>query len=222
MPINHPPRQASQLPGDLAVFPLSGAILLPRAELPLNVFEPRYLAMVEDALRGERIIGMIQPDTARPDGARGPALFEVGCAGRITQFAETGDGRLLITLSGVSRFRVTRELETRTPYRRCEVDFTPYAADLDASASVEGRRDEVVAALRRFAQARGVQIDWAGVEETPTEALVNALAMMSPFGVAEKQALVEARTLEARARALIAMSEFSLAQTPAAGEPSLQ
>lgn len=222
MPINAPPRDAAFLPRELAVFPLSGAILLPRAELPLNIFEPRYLAMIEDALRGDRIIGMIQPDGARPDCARGPALFEVGCAGRITQFAETGDGRLLITLTGLARFRLARELDGATPYRRCAVDFAPYAGDLAAGACVEGRRDDVVAALRRFAQARGVQIDWAGVEETPTEALVNALAMMSPFGVAEKQALIEAQTLDARALALIAMSEFSLAEAPGAGKASLQ
>lgn len=222
MPINAPPRDVASLPTELAVFPLSGAILLPRAELPLNVFEPRYLAMVEDALRGDRIIGMIQPDAARPRCARGPALFGVGCAGRITQFAETGDGRVVITLSGLSRFRVLSERDDATPYRRCLVDFAPYADDLAASVCAEGRREDVVAALRRFASARGVQIDWAGVDETPTEALVNALAMMSPFGVAEKQALVEASTLDARASALIAMSEFSLAQASGPGEASLQ
>jgi Lon protease-like protein len=221
MPINAPPRDPAQLPRELAVFPLSGAILLPRAELPLNVFEPRYLAMMEDALRGERIIGMIQPDEARPPCASGPALFGVGCAGRITQFAETGDGRLIVTLTGLSRFRIAREIEVSTPYRRCAVDFSPYAGDLDACDGVEGRREDVVAALRRFARARGVRIDWKGVEETPTEALVNALAMMSPFGVAEKQALVEASTLDQRAAALIAMSEFSLAESPAA-KASLQ
>jgi Lon protease-like protein len=221
MPINRPPRDISRLPQELALFPLSGAILLPRAELPLNVFEPRYLEMVEDALRGDRMIGMIQPDAARPDCARGPGLFEVGCAGRITQFAETGDGRLLVTLTGVSRFKVAQELETATAYRRSAVDFSPYAGDLVACSSLDGRRADVMAALRRFAQARSVQIDWEGVEETPTEALVNALAMMSPFGVAEKQALVEASTLDQRAAALIAMSEFSLAESPAA-KASLQ
>lgn len=222
MPINAAPRDAAQLPRELAVFPLSGAILLPRAELPLNIFEPRYLAMIEVALRGDRCIGMIQPDGSRPAGPRGPTLFEVGCAGRITQFAETGDGRLLITLTGLARFRVLREVAGDAPWRRCAVDFAPFAADLDAGACAEGRREDVVAALRRFAQARGVQIDWSGVEETPTEALVNALAMMSPFGVAEKQALVEAPTLDQRAAALIAMSEFSLAEPPGAAKPSLQ
>ena len=203
------------------MFPLSGAILLPRAELPLNIFEPRYLAMVEEALRGARVIGMIQPDEARPACACGPALFGVGCAGRITQFAETGDGRLIVTLTGLSRFRVTGEIAGETPYRRCTVDYAPYARDLAACDGVEGRRNDVVAALRRFARARGVQIDWKGVEETPTEALVNGLAMMSPFGVAEKQALVEAPTLDQRAAALIAMSEFSLAEPPA-GKAALQ
>lgn len=221
MPINAYPRDVAGLPAELAVFPLSGAILLPRAELPLTIFEPRYLAMVEDALRGDRMIGMVQPDASKPLTARGPALFRTGCAGRVTQFAETGDGRYLITLTGLARFLLRDELDEARAYRRFRVDFAPYADDLAAGACQEGLRAEVIAALRRFAGGRGLQIDWAGIEETPTEALVNALAIMAPFGAAEKQALVEAATLDERAATLIAMSDFALAGA-ATGKSSLQ
>lgn len=219
MPINAPPRELSQLPAEIAVFPLSGCILLPRAELPLNIFEPRYLAMVDDALRAERIIGMIQPDADKPRLPGGPSLYAVGCAGRVTQFAETGDGRYLITLTGLARFRVAHEAPSATLYRRCAVDFAPFAADLGPADCCEAKRAEVIAALRRFAGGRGFKVDWEGVEETPTEALVNTLAMMAPFGVAEKQALVEAQTLEARAAALVSLSDFALAER-AAGAPA--
>jgi hypothetical protein len=219
MPINAPPREPSQLPAEIAVFPLSGCILLPRAELPLNIFEPRYLAMVDDALKGDRIIGMIQPDVEKPRVAGEPSLYGVGCAGRITQFGETGDGRYLMTLTGLSRFRVAGETASTTPYRRCAVDFAPYAADLAPADCCETRRAEVIAALRRFAGGRGFKVDWAGVDETPNETLINALAMMAPFGVAEKQALIEAQTLEARAEALVSLSAFALAER-VAGAPA--
>ena len=206
----------------ISIFPLSGAILLQDMQLPLHIFEPRYRALVSDALARDRMIGMIQPDAARPDCARGPGLFEVGCAGRITQFAETGDGRLLVTLTGVSRFKVAQELETATAYRRSAVDFSPYAGDLVACSSLDGRRADVMAALRRFAQARSVQIDWEGVEETPTEALVNALSMMSPYGAKEKQALLEAPDLKTRAELLVAITEIELSGPDGGSDITMQ
>lgn len=220
MAINAPYSGPQALPARIPVFPLSGAILLPGAQLPLNVFESRYLAMVEDAMAGARIIGMIQPDAAAHPSARGPGLFRVGGAGRITQYAETGDGRLLITLTGVARFRILGEAEAATPWRQCDVDFSAFAGDFLPSAPIDEERERIVDALRRFARARRFEIDWSGVEDTPTETLVNALAMMSPFATAEKQALLEAQTLKARADMLIAVTEMDLAG--GAGKAPLQ
>lgn len=211
MAINAPYSGPEALPARIPVFPLTGAILLPGAQLPLNIFEPRYLAMVEAAMAGPRIIGMIQPDAAASCCARGPGLFRVGGAGRITRYAETGDGRLLITLTGVARFGIRAEAEVATPFRQCDVDFEAFAGDFQPSAPIDGERERIVETLRRFARARRFEIDWSGVEETPTEALVNALAMMSPFEAAEKQALLEAATLQARADMLIAVTEMDLA-----------
>lgn len=200
-------------PGTIPVFPLAGALLLPRGHMPLHIFEPRYIAMVDDALKGARIIGMIQPDEAAGARPRGPELFSVGCAGRIARLAETGDGRYLIGLLGIARFRVERELAAATPYRQCQVDFEPYAADFQARAG-EGEVDRagVLKALRDFVRTAEIQVDWQGIEEAPNEALVNALCMMSPFGVREKQALLEAPDLKARAEVLIAITEFELAR----------
>src|SRR5829696_6848008 len=191
-------------PQDLAdvipVFPLPGALLLPRGQMPLNIFEPRYLAMVDEALRTNRLVGMIQPDPEGGGTALVPKLYGVGCAGRITQFAETGDGRYLITLSGIARFRVEEEAPTTLPFRLCRVTFLPFAADFVARAG----EDEVdraavltaLRALRAFAEATDLKLDWKGVEQAPNEALVNALSMMSPFGPKEKQALLEAPDLK--------------------------
>lgn len=220
MTINAPYPGPQALPRRIPVFPLTGAILLPRAQMPLNIFEPRYLAMIEDAMRGDRLIGMIQPDAASPATARGPALYRVGGAGRITQYAETGDGRLLISLHGVARFRIVAEAAVDTPYRQCEVDFADFAADFDAQETVEPDRERIVSTLRRFAQARRMCVDWSGIDETPTETLVNALAMMSPFAAAEKQAFLEAPSLQARADMLVAATEMDLAAP--AGKASLQ
>ena len=184
-------------PQDLAdvipVFPLPGALLLPRGQMPLNIFEPRYLAMVDEALRTNRLVGMIQPDPEGGGTALVPKLYGVGCAGRITQFAETGDGRYLITLSGIARFRVEEEAPTTLPFRLCRVTFLPFAADFVARAGEdEVDRAAVLTALRAFAEATDLKLDWKGVEQAPNEALVNALSMMSPFGPKEKQALLEA------------------------------
>lgn len=204
-------RGPGDCPGTLPLFPLPGALLLPRGQMPLNIFEPRYLAMIDDAIRGARMIGMIQPD-AEAAASGPPSLYAVGCAGRITQFAESGDGRVLVTLTGVSRFRVQQEVAGDGPYRRALVDYGEFAADFVMRAGEDDvDRDAVIAALERFVAANDLEIEWKGIEDAPNEALVNALAMMSPFGVREKQALLEAPDLKARAEALVAITEFELA-----------
>ena len=209
-------------PDVIPVFPLAGALLLPRGQMPLNIFEPRYLAMVDGALKTDRVIGMIQPDP-EDDAAAVPKLYGVGCAGRITQFSETGDGRYLITLVGIARFRVEDELATTTAYRKCQVSYEPFAADFLARAGEdEVDRPGVLRALRGFVEANDVKVDWRGIDEAPNEALVNALCMMSPFGPREKQALLEAPDLKTRAEALIAITEIELAGDAEDSEPTLQ
>jgi len=207
---NRPFNTVESLPAVLPVFPLSGALLLPRGELPLNIFEPRYLAMVEDAIAGSRMIGMIQPI----EGSIGkPRLFDIGCAGRITQFSETGDGRYLITLSGVARFRIVAELPTTTLYRQFEVDYADFADDLCPGAGEAAvDRNGVVAMLRRFANSANLEVDWGSIDAAPTETLVNALAMMCPFGANEKQALIEAVDLKTRAETLVALARLDIAE----------
>ncbi|GJD62220.1 LON peptidase substrate-binding domain-containing protein [Methylobacterium frigidaeris] len=209
-------------PAEIPVFPLPGALLLPRGQMPLNIFEPRYLAMVDDALRTDRVIGMIQPDAESGETPLSPKLFRVGCAGRVTQFAETGDGRYLISLTGIARFRVEEELSTTTGYRRCKVTFAPFESDFHARAGEEAvDRAGVLKALRDFVEANDLKVDWAGIEEAPNEALVNALCMMSPFGPREKQAMLEAPDLKTRAEVLIAVTEMELVRG-SGSEPTLQ
>ena len=204
------PDAPEDMPGVLALFPLSGALLLPRGQLPLNIFEPRYLSMIDDALRSHRTIGMIQPDG---DTKGATALFKVGCAGRITQFAESGDGRYVVTLTGVSRFTLLEEVAAVTPYRQCRADFSGFAVDFRARVGEERvDRDGVLKALRDFAEENNLQIDWDSINQAPNEALVNALAMMSPFGPREKQALLEASDLKGRAEVLVAITEIELAR----------
>jgi len=224
MPINAVYRGAADLPGTIPIFPLPGALLLPRGQMPLNIFEPRYLEMVDDALRdGRRLIGMIQPDTAQAGTEDKPALFKVGCVGRITQLAETGDGRYLIQLTGVARFRIESELEVVTSYRQCRVTYAPFADDFVARKGEEAvDRKALLDALSAFLKANDLKADWEGIEKAPNEALVNALAMMSPYGPAEKQALLEAPDLKTRAEILVAVTEIELAKTATEGETPLQ
>jgi hypothetical protein len=215
-------RGLADCPAALPVFPLAGALLLPRGALPLNIFEPRYLAMVDHVLAGERVIGMIQPDETNAT-ATVPHLYSVGCAGRLTQFAETGDGRVLITLTGIARFRVTEEMRVTTPFRQCQVDYSEFAADFrprEGEDKVD--RDSVVNALRRFADANDLKVDWKGIREAPNEALVNALCMMSPYGSQDKQALLEAPDLKSRGELLVAITEFELARRGGGPETKLQ
>ena len=224
MPMNAVYKAPDDLPGVIAVFPLPGALLLPRGQMPLNIFEPRYLAMIDDALRtGTRLIGMIQPDPAHPgpDQAR-PHLFRIGCIGRITQFAESGDGRYLIQLTGIARFRIEEEVQADTPYRQWRVTYRPFVDDFVArKGEGEVDRKTLLRTLADFLKANNLKADWAGIENAPNEALVNALAMMSPYGAAEKQALLEAPDLKTRAEILIAVTEIELAKGKT-GETSLQ
>lgn len=216
-------RSLEDSPRLIPLFPLAGALLLPRGHLPLNIFEPRYLAMVDAALSGDRVIGMIQPDPSGGDGVETPTLCPIGCAGRIIQFAESGDGRYLITLVGVSRFRLEREPTTLTPYRLGEVDYRPFAQDFVAQAGEdEVDRKGLIRTLRDFAEANDLKIDWKSINGAPNEALVNALAMMAPFGPREKQALLEAPNLKERAEMLVAITEVELARSGGAPDSSLQ
>ncbi len=200
-------RKTADLPDTVPVFPLPGAVLFPRWELPLNIFEPRYLNMIDDAMRGDRLIGMIQSvggPRERPDIAR------VGCAGRLTRYSETEDGRYLITLSGICRFAVREEITVTTPYRQVAADWAPFGADLFAPPETGlPARDDLVQALRHYVEAHSLQADWSAVEGAPMETLVHVLAAGCPFSPAEKQALLEALTLADRARALIALLEIS-------------
>jgi len=201
------------LPAVIPVFPLPGALLLPRGDMPLNIFEPRYVAMVDDALRGSRIIGMVQPEAEPVPGQKVPKLMAVGCAGRITQLAETGDGRYLVTLTGIARFRILDEMPATTPYRQCRVDFGVFPSDYEPRAGEEFvDRDGVIRTLKAFLEANDLRIDWKGINEASNEALVNALSMMSPFAAREKQALLEAPDLKSRAEILIAITEMDLAR----------
>ena len=225
MPINTVYHGPDALPGSIPVFPLPGALLLPRGQMPLNIFEPRYLAMTDDALRsGHRLIGMIQPDATHPGPDQNkPKLFRVGCVGRITQFAESGDGRYLIQLTGVARFRIEEEMPVATLYRQCRVSYKPFADDFVARRGEdEVDRKALLRALSDFLKANDLKADWKGIENAPNEALVNALAMMSPYGAAEKQAMLEAPDLKTRAEILIAVTEIELAKSKTPGETPLQ
>lgn len=198
------------LPDTLPVFPLTGVLLLPRARLPLNVFEPRYLAMVGDALAAPaRLIGMVQP--AGEGGGANPAIYPVGCAGRIVAFSETDDGRYVITLGGVCRFAVRDELPLQPGgYRRVAADWSGFRADLEPEEDPALDRRRLVEGLRAFFRQQGISADWDAIEATPAERLINSLSMICPFGPSEKQALVEAPTLAERARALTALVEMAV------------
>ncbi|WP_407167754.1 LON peptidase substrate-binding domain-containing protein [Bradyrhizobium sp. ORS 111] len=224
MPINAEYRGPAELPEVIPVFPLPGALLLPRGQMPLNIFEPRYLAMVDDALRdGHRLIGMIQPDVTHSPNEAKPVLFRVGCAGRITQLAESGDGRYILELTGVARFKVVEELAVQTPYRQCKVDFFSFTDDFTARKGEEAvDRKALLEVLADFLEANNLKVDWEGIEAAPNEALVNALAMMSPYGPAEKQAMLEAPDLKTRAEILIAVTEMDLAKKRTSGDPPVQ
>jgi hypothetical protein len=214
---------AEDCPLVIPVFPLAGALLLPRGQMPLNIFEPRYLAMIDDAIRTHRIVGIIQPEPESGRQTSAPGLLQIGCIGRITQFAETGDDRYILTLTGISRFRLVDELSVTTPYRQARISYDDFAIDFTARAGEdEVDRNGLLKALRAFAKANDLKIDWKGVNEAPNEALVNALAMMCPFGPREKQALLEAHDLRTRAEVLVAITEIELARGGGDPETTLQ
>jgi Lon protease-like protein len=198
------------LPAILPVFPLTGAVLLPRGELPLNIFEPRYLVMVDAALSGDRLVGMVQP-TVHEDTVLTPALSKVGCAGRITAWRETDDGRVLITLTGICRFRIAEEPTVKTPYRQVRPDYGPFLGDLVADSATDFPRERLMSALKSYLSQRDLKADWRSVMSAPPETLVNALAMLCPFQPAEKQALVEAPGWPERVDTLVALLEMSVA-----------
>lgn len=210
-----------ELPRTIAVFPLTGALLLPQTRLPLNIFEPRYLAMVDAAMAGSRLIGMIQPRIAGDDMAVKPALCSVGCVGRIVEYAETEDGRYVITLLGVARFNVAKEIEGETPYREVAADYAPYAVDLGSDHPVSIGRKRLIEVLKPYLEDRDMETDWHAIDEAPVDALINALSMMCPFDPAEKQALLEAPGVDERAETLIALLKMANASpmAPASDTP---
>lgn len=200
----------ADLPDVIAIFPLQGALLLPRTRLPLHIFEPRYLAMVEEGLKSPtRLIGMVQP-RGLPTGG-GNRLSSIGCAGRITSFSETDDGRYMITLLGISRFRIQDEVQGFTPYRRAQVDWSPFGRDMGKDETdPRFDRPAFLQLLQRYFTAHNLGGDWSGIQEANAELLVNSLSMLLPFSSEDKQALLEAPSLQTRRETLIALMEFSL------------
>jgi hypothetical protein len=220
-------RNVADMPRELAMFPLRGAILLPRASLTLNVFEPRYLALVDHALAGDRLIGVVQPapeagDSESPSGRTFP-LRSVGCAGRLFSFTESDDGRVVIALAGVARFTIGGDIAGDTPFRICQVDFAPYAADfLAGQGEEEVDRPRLLATLKNYLTANNLNADWDRINGAPSERLVNTLSILSPYGAEEKQALLEAPDLKSRAEALVALAEMELAARDDGSGTSIQ
>lgn len=201
-------RRLSDLPETIPVFPLAGVLLFPRWSLPLNIFEPRYLNMIDDAMRGHRIIGMIQ---SQGGDKAAPELAATGCAGRITSYSETDDGRYLISLSGICRFGIDQELAVETPYRQVRADWQSYIGDLSAPSEPGlPDRTELTRALKRYTQINAMEVDWEAVDNAPMETLINALCAGCPFGTLEKQALLEAPGVTERADTLIALLDMDM------------
>ena len=212
MKLNRTYNSHADLPATLPVFPLAGALLLPRRPIQLTVFEPRYLSMLDDALSGERLIAMVQPKAGDQAVEPKPELCPIGCVGRIVQYAEIGDGRCFLSLMGVARFRVEEELTTVTPYRILRADCSPFAQDfVEGAGETEVDRASLVGALRDFAKANDLKIDWDDIEKASNETLVNSLAIMSPYGAREKQAMLEAIDLKSRAEILVAIAQIDMA-----------
>jgi uncharacterized protein len=202
-------RGVAALPITLPIFPLPGVLLLPHGRLPLRIFEPRYLAMTRDALAGERLIGMVQPNDPVVSDAN-PPVYPIGCAGRITSFTETDDGLFLITLTGISRFRIREELPLLEGYRRVVPEWTDFARDLEADENSGFDRDRLIRGLKGFFEHHQISADWDAIASTPVDRLVTSIAMMCPFDPSEKQALLEASDLDDRARLLTAIVEMAV------------
>lgn len=202
-------KTTSDLPKSIPLFPLSGALLLPRSDLPLNIFEPRYVVMIEEAMAANRIIGIIQPD--QNDEGEKPKLERVGCAGRITSYSEADDGRLHVTITGICRFIVKRELSVETSYRQAQVDFKSFAADLVIGTGAPSvNREQLLEAFRQYLEANNMTTNWDDVNSVGTEALVNTLSLLAPYPPRDKQALLEAPDLKSRADVLVALTELAL------------
>jgi Lon protease-like protein len=220
-------RTPNDLPRHIPVFPLQECIILPRSTLPLNVFEPRYLQMVDDALAGERLIGIVQPlgktgEEESPADNRFP-LRRTGCLGRITSFSETEDARVLITLTGVARFDIVDEVSTDKPYRICEINYDRFASDLiHGHGQDEVDWPELLRVLKTYLAARQMSADWESIERSPAELLVNTLSVISPYGPEEKQALLEASSLKERSEVLIALAQMEMAATDDDSSSTLQ
>ena len=214
MKLNRTFARPAEMPATIPLFPLAGALLLPRRPIQLTVFEPRYLEMLDDALSGERLIGVIQPSVEEEmisDPA--PELYPLGCAGRIVQYAEIGDGRCFLTLMGVARFRLAAEAASPGPYRIAVADYSPFAEDfLEGAGEAAVDREDLLETLKRFAEVNEIKVVWSDIKKASNEALVNGLSMMSPCGRKEKQALLEAKDLKSRAEMLVAITTIELAR----------
>ncbi|AGK59958.1 peptidase S16 [Hyphomicrobium denitrificans 1NES1] len=213
----------ADLPARIPVFPLRGAILLPRATLPLNIFEPRYLEMIDDAMSGARIIGILQPILADDDDQESPLdkaakLRSVGCAGRVTSYQELDDGRVIITLTGITRFESIGEAETDKPYRIMSVSYDRFASDLTEGLGEEFvDRKNLLRVLKTYLEVNRLKTDWTTIQRASNEFLINALSVMCPYGPEEKQALLEAKDLRSRAEVLVALAEIDLASNGSSG-----
>jgi hypothetical protein len=217
-------QRPQDLPARLPVFPLRGAILLPRATLPLNIFEPRYLEMLNDTLSGSRLIGIIQPartaatiETESPQGKSVP-LRSVGCAGRVSSYQELDDGRLAITLTGICRFEIISEVAKPSAYRLANVSYDRFVLDLtEGLGENDVDRAALLRVLRTYLEQHRLDTDWSAIEQASSESLVNALSIMAPYGAEEKQALLEARDLKSRAEVLVALAEMEIAASGGSG-----
>ncbi|MCB2011839.1 MAG: LON peptidase substrate-binding domain-containing protein [Geminicoccaceae bacterium] len=204
-------RSIGSLPRRFPIFPLSGTVLLPRGNLPLNIFEPRYLAMVRDAMQTDQVIGMIQPRND-DSGDAAPELYRTGCVGKVSNFQETDDGRFLITLAGICRFDMVEELDVATPYRQIEADFSRWTGDFEPETPPDVMRTALLEALKVYFDQHDIEADWNAVRNAPLIGLITSLAMICPFEASEKQALLEAETLERQARLLVAMMQIAVAE----------
>ncbi len=216
-------KKSADLPAQIPVFPLDGALLLPRAQLPLNIFEPRYLDMIEDAMSGNRVIGMVQTNAGESELPAGPALCRIGCCGRITSYAEVPDDRLQIVLTGVCRFRIVKELTAITAYRQVEADYHDFADDLIPGTGEDAvDRARLLQIFKAYLDANSMDANWDEVSAASNETLVNALSMLSPYPPEEKQALLEADDLKSRAEVLVALTEMVLARQSGSDTSHLQ
>ena len=199
-------KKIEEIPSKISIFPLNGALLLPRSQLPLNIFEPRYLEMIDNSISSDRLIGMIQTQESNEN-----QLYSIGCLGKITSFTELSDSRFIITLNGICRYKVTQELDTLTPYRQVKVSYEDFENDLTPGFNQDkADRDKLLDVLKRYLEKNNLQIDWEAVKGSPTETLVNSLCSLSPYSAEEKQALLEAEDIQKRNELLIAMTEMAL------------